>query len=177
MENKKTTAVIIVVILLIGAGFWYMFSKTSSSNLEDGQASNSDNNASAQTTSSKGTLSTLLSRAGNYTCTLDTIAEDGSKTSGTIYASGGKTRFYFKTQDANGLVTISHVIRDGAASYSWYDGQTTGIKKAITPTSPVAVAQPKGMVIMINGEAQIESECIPWIPKMSAFTPPQGITF
>ena len=154
MENKKTTAVIIVVILLIGAGFWYMFSKTSSSNLEDGQASNSDNNASAQTTSSKGTLSTLLSRAGNYTCTLDTIAEDGSKTSGTIY-----------------------VIRDGAVSYSWYDGQTTGIKKAITPTSPVAVAQPKGMVIMINGEAQIESECIPWIPKMSAFTPPQGITF
>ena len=170
-----------IVILIIVAGFWYMFSLAGSNDKTTGQATNS--NAGSKTTpvksstSAVGSLGSLLAKGGNYTCTLNTLAADNSRADATVFASNGKTRFDFRTQNTIGMVTVSHTIRSGSLAYSWVDGQTKGTKTAITPKSSVPVAEPSGIVVMINDTAQIESDCHPWIPDVSQFTPPAGITF
>lgn len=175
--KQKNIVIIVVVVLIIAGGLWYMFSTAGSNAKTTGQVADSNSAPVQDTQIIKGTLSSLLAKGGNYTCTLNTIAADGSKTMGTVYASNGKTSFDFRTQDSKGSVTISHTIRNSSLAYSWADGQTKGIKTVITPKSAVPVAQPNGVVVMINDTAQVESDCHPWVPKMSVFTPPVGITF
>lgn len=175
-QNQNVVIVGVIIVLLVIVGLWYVYTPSTSGDKVTEQISNSGS-VPVQGIVTKGTADTLLAKGGNYTCTINTIAEDGSRTSGIIYASDGKTSFDFSTKNAEGLATISHTIRSGSVAYSWADGKTKGVKTTITPKNSIPVLQPSGMVVMINDTAQIESDCHPWIPDVSVFTPPKGITF
>ncbi len=165
-----------MIVVLIVVEIWYVYTPADFDDQIKEEISDS-NKTPTRVVVTKGTVDTLLAKGGNYTCTINTIAEDSGRTSGVIYASEGKTRFDFSTKDAKGLATISHTIRSGSVAYSWADGKTIGIKTSVTPKSSIPVLQPSGMVVMINDTAQIESDCHPWIPNISMFTPPKGISF
>lgn len=175
--NNRNIIIAVVVVLVLAGGIWYMSSSTETSDTSSTDVTTPADTASDQTVSSSqnGSLGSLMKRGGNYTCTISTIGDTG-KTTGTIFASNGKTRLDFEVEEIEGMVTTMHTIRDGSWSYTWIDGQTMGFKTAIK-TSGAVSPQPTGGVIGVNEDEQVASDCHPWNPVMSMFTPPAGITF
>jgi hypothetical protein len=178
MSQRSIIATIVVIIILI-AGAWYFLSYTSgapastSTTATTTVATTTDTGSDTSGTPTQTTLGTIVAQGGNYTCSIQTT-QNGAQTTGTIYGSGGKTRLDFVISE-NGVDTTTHVIRTGSTSYTWVDGQQTGTKSAITPTSPII--QPNGGVISVTDTSTLSSSCHPWVPDSTQFVPPAGISF
>ncbi len=195
--STKNIIIGIVVLALILLGIWFFMSQGDN----DGLLSGNDN-SSATTTGSGGTggtgsgsgsgsgsgtpatgsgsLKSAFAQGGNYTCNITTVSGgQGQQTSGTVYASGNKTRVDFRVKASNGTVTDLYVIRDGSFSYTWVGGQTTGTKTQITASSPVVPRQPSGAGVTadITDDSPVSWECRPWLPDTTKFVPPTSITF
>lgn len=171
MKTKNTIWALIILIIIVLIG-WYVLAQPSGDKIgTDNSLSQNGNQNTSETTN----LKSLLAQGGNYTCTFQTIADNG-QTIGTIYASASKSRLDLTVKDSAGLNTIAHIIRDGSTSYTWVDGTTTGFKAAIMPTSPI-IPQPSGGVAITNDLVNISSDCHPWVPNDSEFITPNGITF
>ena len=179
MTNKNIIiGVVVVLILAAGAWYWMSTSSTTSGTPSTTASSTATNTATNQgtTIAGTGTLRTLVTQGGNYTCTVNTVAATGGgQTMGTIYSAGGKTRLDFQITNG-GQTFTTHTIRSGSTAYTWVDGQTKGTKTAITASSAI-IPQPTGGVIAVNDNAQVSSECHPWSPLASEFVVPAGITF
>jgi len=180
MTNRNIIIGVIVVLVVIG-GIWYWVSSSNGVNSTPSQTASTTTTGTASATGSTqtapgtGTLRTLVTQGGNYTCTLTQTATSGAQTTGSIFGAGGQTRLDFKIS-TNGTDFTMHTIRTGATAYTWIDGQQTGTKTAITASGPI-VTPASGGVIAINDDTQVTSECHPWSPVASDFVPPTGITF
>ena len=184
--TQKNIIIAVVVIAILALGSWYLISQnatpvstgtdvTTTVPATDGTTATPG----TATTPAKGTgaLKSAFTQGGNYTCTLNALAADNGKTSGTVYASAGKTRTDFRAESAGGVVTELHIIRDGASAYTWISGQTTGTKTAITTASPFVPRQPSGAGIAITDESSVNWDCHPWLTDKAQFVPPSNITF
>ena len=168
----------VVVVIIVIVGGWYLLSNGSLGSMSSGStmATSTAATSTADTTTSTTqatTLKALTAQGGNYTCTIDTITS-GGETTGTVEGAGGKTRLDLMVTQ-NSVNTTMHIIHNGTISYTWVDGQQTGTKATITPTTPVTPAQ--GGVISVSDTSNVSSTCHPWLPDASAFVPPTGITF
>ncbi|HVV39290.1 MAG TPA: hypothetical protein VHD31_03105 [Candidatus Paceibacterota bacterium] len=179
MNRNVGIGVIVILILALGA-WWFWGSSSMNSSDTSNTASSTDvttgtngTNGQTQTTSGTGTFRTLVTQGGNYTCTVMTTPTESSRTTGTIYSAGGKTRLDLKIT-TNGTDVTMHTIRSGGTAYTWVDGQTKGTKSTITASSAI-VPQPTGATI--SDDSEISSDCHPWSPVASQFVVPAGITF
>ncbi len=179
MSQREKIIIGVLVVLVLVAGAWYLFTPSASptANTAGSVASstNTANGAPTATTAKATTLHALTTQGGNYTCTVDTSTGD-SKTSGTVYAAGGKTRLNFVSTDSHGNDTTIHIIRANGYSYTWVNGQTSGVKAAITASGAI-VKQPQGGVIAVTDTTQFSSNCHPWVPDAAEFVTPTGVIF
>lgn len=185
--TKKNILIAVVVIAILALGTWYLVSKnatpisTTGTDVTTGTPADGATTVTPGTTATPtkgtGTLKTAFTQGGNYTCTLNALADDNGKTAGTVYAAAGKTRTDFRAQSADGIVTELHIIRDGTSAYTWVSGQTTGTKTAITSTSPFVPRQPSGAGIAITDESSVNWDCHPWLTDKAQFVPPSNIIF
>ncbi len=176
----------IVLAVIVVGGAWYVFSMKS-----DGTSAPQDQTGtSADTTGTtgssqagdtatptgkgSGSLTSIYSRGGNYTCTFETIGS-GVKSTGTVYVAGGKTRADISTS-AVGVTTVVHTIRSGSTSYTWVNGQSIGYKTAITAT-PTHPANSTGAGVTGDNTSQVNWDCHAWLPDMTQFAVPSSITF
>ncbi len=189
---NKNLIIGLVVVIVIALGAWYVLSQGSGTATPTGAPTTSTTTTSSAATSGavadettppvgkgSGSLQSVLSRGGNYTCTFTTIstaAGSGSKSSGTIYVSAGKTRGDFSATTNTGATTMVHIIRSGSTSYTWVAGQPTGSKAAITPTSPT-ITNPSGGSITQDQFANVSWDCHAWLPDVTQFVPPPSIKF
>jgi len=171
--NKGILSVIVIVVV-VGLGIWYWVA-TAPASSQTGDQTASTTEQSGVPASGSSDLRTITAQGGNYTCTIDNSTADGV-VSGTIYGSGGQTRLDFSVRNNDGTTVMTHVIRSGGYSYTWVDGQTTGTKAAVTSSTPI-ISQPQGGVISVTDTSSFDSECHPWSPDVSEFTPPTGISF
>ena len=170
--NNKLLIGIAVVILLIGVGVYAMSSKTKPATVQNG------NNA-TETTEDSGpqTLKSLLSAGVPQKCTFSDVSGQ-TDVAGTTYISGGKVRGDFSTT-VEGEATTGHTIFDGTISYVWMDGNSTGLKMEIDPTSLEETADDSDSATQQGLDLNKETDysCGPWIPETSMFTPPTNVTF
>ncbi|MEK7063816.1 MAG: hypothetical protein AAB955_03975 [Patescibacteria group bacterium] len=121
-----------------------------------------------------GTLRTVLSKGGNYTCTLE-FAEAKEKSSATIYGAAGKIRQDFRqTDNADGTFTDTHVIKTGGVVYTWVDGNVVGLKSY--STGPV-LPSVSGVGFSTTADATVSWNCHAWLPDQKLFTLPKEISF
>jgi hypothetical protein len=180
MSTRSIIWTIVVVVIIVVLG-WLLFSYGGTH--LPGTSSDTATSTVATSTATGGTsagtqattLHSVMTQGGNYTCTIETIT-NGSDTTGTIYGANGDTRLDLTVAQSGGT-TVTHIIRSGGTSYTWVDGQTVGVKAAITPTSPTVEEPGQGGFIAVNDNTNISSMCHPWIPDASQFVPPAGITF
>jgi hypothetical protein len=182
---SKQVIIWIIVAAVVVLGGWYLWSQNSgtispSPTTTDttGDTSSADT-ATAPTGSGTGSLQSIFSRGGNYTCTFSTVstaAGTGSNSSGTIYVANGKTRGDFSASTGSGTPIQVHVIRADGMNYNWVQGQTTGIKNAIT-TSSAIVPNPSGAGFSEDTLASVSWDCHAWYPDATQFVPPTSITF
>lgn len=173
---------LIVLVIIVAAGVWYWAVYPSGGyTAEMNTASSTDEMASTTggTTGgspASGTATTygqLVAQGGNYTCSLYTL-QGSNQVRGTLYGSGGKTRADL-VSSVNGTDVTMHVIHENGYTYTWIDGQSTGTKVAAS-TGPSAT-QPTGGVIGVADNAQVSSNCTPWVPTAAQFTLPTAIKF
>jgi hypothetical protein len=124
---------------------------------------------------STGTLRSLVTRGGKFTCTI-TAVDNSNKTTGTIYGAGNESRLDLQIQTSDGTTVTTHTIRNGTYAYVWMEGQSVGQKSLLNSTNSV-LPTPSGNYSHVSDTTQISSDCHPWIPDQSQFTPPKGITF
>lgn len=179
MTQKNIIIGVIVAIVLIGGAWFLMTPKQNEVAItpDTEEQTETVSNTPTQSVKATGTLKSTFTQGGNYTCTLTTIDGSSGKTTGTVYASGGKTRSDFKIQSATGAITELHIIRDGVTAYTWVAGQSSGTKTAITASSSVVPRQPSGAVISVTDDSSVSTDCHPWLPDISQFVPPTSITF
>ena len=178
MSRNSIIAAVVIVIIALGAWYW----AATTPGMQGGpEASTTPQSASSTTsgagtagTSSGTTLGAVLSQGGNYTCTIESITSDQHSV-GTVFGSGGKTRLDLSVQ-SNGTTVMTHIIRSGGYSYTWVDGQTTGIK-ASASTATGSQQPGQGGYIEVNDQSNVSSTCHAWSPDQTQFTPPAGITF
>ncbi len=173
--TTRNTVLAVIVVLIILAGGWYWYASAYPNGMTADTSDTASTTDQTGATHSATTLRTLASQGGNYTCSLVTTADSG-KTTGTIFAAGGKTRLDFQIALADGTTVTSHTIRSGTTAYNWVDGQQVGSKSTITASSSI-IPQPTGGSSTVNDEVQVDSDCHPWSPDASQFVPPTGITF
>lgn len=174
--SKNLIIGIVVVIVVLGG--WYLWSQNPGA---QGPTTDTTGTQADTTTPSKGTgsLASVFSRGGNYTCTFETVstaAGTGSNSSGTIYVASGKTRGDFSASAGSSVTTMVHIIRDGSMSYTWVSGQSTGFKTPITPTSSI-VPNPSGAGFTEDQLATVTWDCHAWLPDATQFVPPTSVTF
>jgi hypothetical protein len=124
-------------------------------------------------------LQNIFARGGNYTCTFSTVntaAATASNSSGTIYVAGAQTRGDFSASAGAGVTTMVHIIRSSGMSYTWIDGQPTGIKTAITATTATRI-NPAGAGFSEDQFATVSWDCHAWLPNPAQFVPPASIPF
>ena len=176
-KNIVIAVIIIIVLVLIG---WFIWGNGSSMWMA---GSNATTTPVAQTTTTTGTqassgfksINDVVAQGGNYQCTID-ITDSGNHTTGTVYGTAGKTRLDLTVVAENGTSVITHIIRSGTTSYTWVDGQQTGVKSTFSQGSSV-VPQPNGGFSTSTASTQFSSNCYPNVPTASNFVPPTGISF
>ncbi len=179
---------ILLAVIVIGGGGWFAYSRMNadttqvpvSENTSETTSDGSDVPATAaeQTAApagkGSGSLGSIYSRSGNYTCTFETL-NSSVKTRGTIYVSGGKTRSDLSTS-AVGITTEVHNILNGGYSYTWIAGQPTGTKTYVG-TSKAAPANSTGAGFEGDLNSQISWDCHPWLTDAAQFSVPSTIKF
>ena len=167
---------LVAAVILLGAWYFFFYAPDNNIGPASAQATPGTTETGASGTQSgvrtTSTLRTLATQGGNYTCEIE-AREGAEKVTGTIYASGSKTRLDFRAETPGG-VAESHIIRDGTWAYMWVEGMTVGTRTRISGSSSV-VPQPHGFII--SDDSSLTSECRPWVPKAGEFVPPVQITF
>ena len=171
--TQKNILIAAAVVVIIALSAWYL--SPYSPNALPSSSAASSNTTSTKTQTGTKTSQGTTTQGGNYTCSINTIADSG-KTTETIYATNTKTRLDFRIEAPDGTMVNTHTIHSGSVSYTWVDGQPTGTKKTIIPSSTI-MPQPSGGVITTTTTGQVASDCHPWSPDLSQFVPPSGITF
>ena len=182
MTQREKIIIGVLVVLVLAVGVWYVVAPGSFGSIsavtpaQQATYAPATTQTTTTTTTTATTLRAVATKGGNYTCTLTSIST-GSQTRGTLYAAAGETRLDFVSKNSQDVDTTVHIIRNGTYSYTWVDGQTSGIKAAITATSPIVPQQPEGGNIIVTDTTQLASDCYPWLPDPTQFVPPAGITF
>ena len=180
--NTKNIVIAVVVIIVLAVIGWYIWGNQSGAWMSGSTASSTPvaqttgSTSGTQASSGFKSINDGVAQGGNYQCTIS-IIDSGSRTTGTIYGTAGKTRVDLTLAASNGTNVITHIIRSGTTSYTWVDGQQTGVKSTFVQGSAV-VPQPNGGVSTTTSTgAQFSSNCYPNVPDQSNFTPPAGISF
>lgn len=171
--TQKNVIIWVIVALVVIVGGWYLFANQSNPASTTDTTSASDT-ADVQSAHTAGQVTALATKGANFTCSVNATGP-ASNTTGTIYASNRSVRLDLQVQ-ASGVSVITHTIRNGTVAYNWTDGQSSGTKTTISATAPV-VSAPSGGVISDTDSGTIASDCHPWIPDVTQFTPPTNITF
>ena len=126
--------------------------------------------------SGMGTLKSLMSYSGNYTCSFD-YSDKAGRSHGTIYSTTGKRRVDFEYNNtASGKTTSAHTITLGVTVYSWVDGVLSGFKTAAEATLllPASMSAAGFVSEIIPG---MNWSCHPWIVDTKLLPIPKEITF
>ena len=181
MTTRNIVIAVIVVIVLVVIG-WFIWGNGSSSWMMGSTASTTpaaqtttDTTGGSTSTAGFKSLNDVVAQGGNYQCTID-IIDSGSRTTGTVYGTAGKTRLDLTIVAADGTNVITHIIRTGTTSYTWVDGQQTGVKASFSQGTSI-VPQPSGGVATASTTGQFSSNCYPNVPNAANFVPPTGISF
>jgi hypothetical protein len=125
----------------------------------------------------------LLSRKGDYECTLSMNVDSGvpTATEGTFFFRNGKLRSDTVTK-INGQDIVSSTIVDGDNVYSWtaMDGFTQGIKMKISESAGSGMENAESVNIkeMESLNTNIKYDCKPWTSvDDSVFEIPDSVLF
>lgn len=128
-------------------------------------------------TQGTGTLKSVLTRGGNYTCTIQ-FTDPKVKSTASIFASNGKIREDYRTVDAaSGKITDTHSIKTGGTVYIWVDGATQGVKTVATAGGSPTIPSLTGGGFVGDEDSTVGWDCHAWLPNQSFFTVPTTIKF
>lgn len=162
------TGVLIVAVLGLG---YYWYSRTASPAPAAGDTTGQE---SAQSSTFTGSFKDLLTRGGDWRCTLESTV-GGAASSGTTYTSGGMVRADVE-MSVEGYGTMeSHMIADGTNVYTWSPMMPFGVKASMTD-SPVATPDTSGGE-SFDAAGAYSYHCEPWSADRSMFELPSGVTF
>jgi hypothetical protein len=186
--NQRVIIGIVVILVLIGLG-WYFWGDTttgvpfgSSTSTPSGQNStstpsqNTNATSTTATTTGTGSVRSLLTRGGNYTCSFES-ADPAQRVSGTAFVEGNKMRATVRSQQSGSdRVVESNFIRTGTQIYAWTTGSTQGVRTTVSANAPLSLPSSGGISLDENG-LNINWNCRPWIPKQEEFTIPTNVNF
>ena len=169
------------MIIVVGAVIFVKpFQQSSQPREQISTETSPQNKKSSDIDSIKGTMEDLFARNVPMECTF-TQANEGMKTTGTVYLSGGRMLGEFQTTQANEQPIDSFIIQDGEHVYTWTSGQSKGIK--IKPENQKNIVEENTENLKsepktpdLEGQ-DIDYVCKPWLPNNSFFTPPDYIEF
>lgn len=170
--NPKIIGLVAAIVVVAG-GIYFFTAKDAQSPTE---VANTNTQSNTEETladnNSKRSLKDIVGLGGGQKCTY--AMDNGS---GTLYAGNGKARMDLAIQ-TSGQTIMSHMIVDGTTSYSWQDGQTTGIKITTNPSAPTntpETSQQNNNTVDPNTE--FDYDCSSWSIDNSLLTPPSNVTF
>lgn len=182
-KSKIVPIVIVLAILLLGAGGWFAWSKLQSPTGVADLMSNAKNESNGLLDSFSGSITDLVKKGVNVTCTFEQSDESG-KTNGTVYVAGDKFSGEFTHVDSEQVASTTNLIRDQEYMYTWTKTRQgmMAIKMKLedyevsgeVPEAPAAEPNAKAT---IDWDPQATYSCKPWIPDNAKFTVPSDINF
>jgi hypothetical protein len=177
-------AIIVVAVVGIGAAMYISRQNESTAietatEVEVGEDSAVEGEESELTTetgtSLTGTVSDLIKKGQNMTCTFN-HTDVNTSTSGTVYVAsqGQRMRGDFVVNQPNQPAMNAHVIRDTQFGYFWSDELPQGTKIALTDeaTTPEQASAQQDVL-----DEAIEYDCQSWSVDTSLFQPPANKEF
>ncbi len=159
MNNKYITIIVVAVIVLGGA--YFLTNKAESPSTTNEVSGGNEN-------SGTGSLKDLLSRNGNYYCTVS-IEDQNFSASGEVFMAGEDLRVDFLSYAADQAVSSS-MIQTGGTIYTWTNMFNQGFK---FPVVEVEAGGP-GPDLSVN----VSYDCEPWTEvDRERFVLPEGIEF
>jgi hypothetical protein len=160
--KKKSILVIVAILIVVAAAYFFIVRRpvNPTSPLPSGKTEESTGPSS---------LKDLISKGIAQSCTFKN--EMGS---GKIYISGNKIRGDFETA-VEGKTQKSHMIVDDKTSYSWGDGDLTGIKMTFDTSATSKESAAGGG--LINSNVSMDYKCSTWITDSSLFALPGSVKF
>jgi hypothetical protein len=179
--KKTTIAVAVIVVVIVAAGL-FLLSRKSSQQAPAGQAGQMQTQTQNQQSPAGSAINSIKDAMGLGTqmkCTYSTTASDGSTFQSVAYVEGQK---YKSTATVAGKTMDT--LFDGENMYIWTDGQTTGMKMAISCINDLKASLPQNQ--QNNPAAGVQSpedqfknatntSCSP--ASGTDFSVPAGVTF
>ncbi len=186
--NQRVIIGIVILVVLVGFG-WYFWGDTAtgmpfgnSTSTPSGQnatstlSGNTSATSTAATSTGTGSVRSLFTRGGNYTCSFES-ADPLKKISGTAFVEGTKMRTTVRMQETGSdRVVESNFVRTGTQTYLWTTGGTQGVRITVAANAPLSLPNSGGISLDENG-LNINWNCHPWIPKQEEFALPTTVTF
>lgn len=176
--------IVVIVLAVVGVGAAVYFARQGTENGTDSEndtamteeGENMTASSEKQSASFTGTITDLLQRGEDLTCTFTRTDESGNAIAGTVYvASQGKQlRGDFALSQTDGTTMNGHVVRDGEANYFWSDQIAQGTKMTISEEVAVTPS-PNSQQAMLD--ESIEYNCQPWAVDADMFTLPPDKEF
>lgn len=174
------TKVIVGLLLVIGAGAaaYLLLGKGTEAPSETASSGAVEEVSAGPTT---GSLVDLARRSGSWKCTVDTTALTGAGaaiSSGVVHVLNGSVRADFTTTVPGMGPMESHMITDGAYTYTWTSMMPRGFKMKVdttqaAPESNTAAPSGEGM----DARQSYSYECEKASPDTALFTPPSSVSF
>lgn len=179
---KTSTVTLVIAVVAIAALVYLMlqmqwFTIPFSPAHTDTVATTTEEVAETGATQGTGTLKSVLTRGGNYTCTIQ-FSDPKVQSTATIYASNGKIREDYRTVDAaTGKITDTHSVKTSGTVYVWVDGATQGVKTVATPGASPTVPTLTGGGFVGDEDSTVGWDCHAWLPNQTFFNIPTNIKF
>lgn len=161
---------VVFVLAVLGLGYyWYGHSSLGS---QEGVGTQEE----AQGGIFNGSFTDLLSRGGDWRCTLESSVA-GASSSGTTYVSSGMVRADI-TSAVEGYGTMeSHMIADGTNVYTWSPMMPFGIKAPMTQPVAGGTGENTPTESSFDVAGSHSYHCEPWSADRTMFELPSGVTF
>ncbi|MGB4076152.1 MAG: hypothetical protein WBK28_00410 [Minisyncoccia bacterium] len=166
MSTKAIVGLLAAVVVIAG-GVWFLSSK-GTGNEGDALTGGDDTKQEAE---GAGTFMDLMTRAGSWTCSIQTTIENAAS-EGTTYIADGKIRADF-TSSINGAIMTSHMIQADGYIYTWSDSLPQGMKLPIPSSNDPAVSE----AVAFDYSQQVDYDCAPWVKDDAKFAPPAEVSF
>ena len=166
----------IVMVAVLGVGAAVYFTQQGVENGESGSSAvveieNGERDAAPAASNFTGTVTDLLKRGENLTCTFTRTDDTGNAIGGTVYVAGQGQRMRgdFVLAQADGTNMNGHIVRDGVTNYFWSDQLAQGTKMTIEED---IVASPVENSKQAMLDESVDYDCRPWAVDASLFTLP-----
>jgi hypothetical protein len=119
----------------------------------------------------RSSLKALLAATQPQRCTFRDTSTVGVS-EGTVFVAGGRMRGDFATV-SNGQTVQAHLVVAGETSYTWVDGQSTGVKFSLNAAGDGSSQPASG----VDVDKPVDYRCEPWAVDQTVFSLPSGVEF